>query len=337
MEYLIKVNFGVSMEGESVSTFSGGIPASVLKTIAVVTMFIDHFAFMVVKLLEERFLPEWGAKGPVSTPLRMVGRMAFVIYAYLLAEGLIYTRNRGRYLLRLLLGAVISEIPFDLAVSGKVIDLWEQNTFFTLSIGFSVIWVLDEIKRTYERTYGLPPGNAQIQNDIKTGKVRDMQKDNGVGSGFTAFGILVIAAGLILAELIRCDYGCMGVGLIVTFYLCRWKWYLFPAALIENYFGHLLVDLIAAEVKLYRYCLKWDKPFHLMSMQNLWINLKNFASERMIYTMPGIVAALLLILRYNGEKGKQLPKAFYYLFYPAHLLALNGAAWVVMRIIRYLF
>ncbi|MBP5332482.1 MAG: hypothetical protein J6Y89_11600 [Lachnospiraceae bacterium] len=46
--------------------------------------------------------------------------------------------------------------------------------------------------------------------------------------------------------------------------------------------------------------------------------------------MPGIIVALLLILCYNGTKGRQLPKAFYYLFYPVHLTGL----FIVMKILN---
>ncbi len=55
------------------------------------------------------------------------------------------------------------------------------------------------------------------------------------------------------------------------------------------------------------------------------INLVGWAEYRLAYNIPGIAVALVLIRFYNGKKGRQLPKAFYYLFYPVHLLILYAA------------
>ena len=48
--------------------------------------------------------------------LRYMGRLAFPIVAFLIAEGCLHTKNLRRYILRLALFAVISEVPFDLAI-----------------------------------------------------------------------------------------------------------------------------------------------------------------------------------------------------------------------------
>ncbi len=85
------------MDREKSSQAYAGVSASVLKTVALVTMFIDHFAYMVVRTVEEQLFPDWGDKGAVSAFLRMIGRMAFIIYAFLLAEGLIRTRDRKKF------------------------------------------------------------------------------------------------------------------------------------------------------------------------------------------------------------------------------------------------
>ena len=77
---------------------------TVLKIIAALFMVIDHAGYM--------FFPKviW---------IRKVGRISFPIFAFFIAEGFFYSKDRRRYLLRMLLFAVISELPFDLAFFGK--------------------------------------------------------------------------------------------------------------------------------------------------------------------------------------------------------------------------
>ena len=145
----------------------------------------------------------------------------------------------------------------------------------------------------------------------------------------TVLEILTVLAGMALAELVRCDYGCMGVGLIVVFYLFRWRSTLFWAALIWSFIGHLITDFFFYLVGLYKYSLEWGESFVFPDWTSIRINLKQWIPSRLGYTMPGVVFALVLILRYNGKKGRQLPKAFYYLFYPMHLLLL----YIIMTLI----
>lgn len=91
-----------------------------LKIIAAISMLIDHIGY---------------ALFPEVTVLRIIGRLAFPIFAFLVAEGMLHTSNWKKYLLRLFVFAIISEIPFDLITSGKVIDWSNQNVMFTLFLG----------------------------------------------------------------------------------------------------------------------------------------------------------------------------------------------------------
>lgn len=89
-----------------------GISAAVLKWIAVVTMVIDHFAASVYWLLPRY---DFG----VYNIMRKIGRIAFPIYCFLLVEGFFHTRSRARYLRNCFLFALVSEIPFDMAILGR--------------------------------------------------------------------------------------------------------------------------------------------------------------------------------------------------------------------------
>ena len=99
-----------------------------LKLIAICTMFIDHLGYTLF---------------PGDLWLRCVGRVAFPIFCFLIAEGCVYTHDRRKYALRLLAFALLSEIPFNLMNSGAVWDRYHQNVLWTLLTGALVCWLID--------------------------------------------------------------------------------------------------------------------------------------------------------------------------------------------------
>lgn len=74
---------------------------------------------------------------------RCVGRLAFPLYCFLLVQGYIHTHNVRAYARRLLLLAILSEIPFDLLIFGRVSCTVEQNVLFSLLLGLAAVWVVD--------------------------------------------------------------------------------------------------------------------------------------------------------------------------------------------------
>lgn len=94
-----------------------------LKWIAIITMTIDHIGAVLY---------------PELVVLRWIGRLAFPLFAYLLMLGLESTRNVRTYFVRLLLFALISQIPFFLAIGKLPFDMF--NIFFTLSFGLVFVY-----------------------------------------------------------------------------------------------------------------------------------------------------------------------------------------------------
>lgn len=137
-----------------------------LKWIAIVTMVIDHIGAVLY---------------PRQTGFRMAGRIAFPIFCFLLVEGSMHTRDIKGYEKRLLLFALLSELPFDLAFYGKL-SLNSQNVFFTLLIGLLMVEVLQKHRKT-------------------------------------EYQMFAILGACIAVELLHTDYGAGGILFILCFYL----------------------------------------------------------------------------------------------------------------------
>ena len=157
-----------------------GLPLNtfVLKIIACVTMLIDHIGFM--------FFPTY-------TSFRIIGRIAMPVYCFLMAEGAYYTKNKKKYLGRMLLFAALSEIPFNVAVSGKIFYAGYQSVMITLLLGLICIFFAQAMKeRIGNRWYLLP-----------------------------SLVVFVLAGWA--AEFLSTDYGYLGIMMILAFYFFRDK------------------------------------------------------------------------------------------------------------------
>ncbi len=268
------------MTGLQKTEHSHGMTGAVLKNTAYLSMFIDHF-FAVIFLNYMNLHLVNGGWDPVLLPIyragRAVGRIAFILFAFLIVEGFVYTRNRVRFLLRLFLFALLSEIPFDLAFSGTLIAWKSQNVYWTLFLGVLLLTVWKYL--SYNRSVLAKVGQ-----------------------------VLAVTAFCAAAFVGATDYRFMGILLILTFYLTRSKdgGVQFMAVGMVMLFGTWGSNLIR-----YAGSITADRLF--------WSSLRE---------MYGLFA-FLLIFFYNGEKGKQLPKPFYYGFYPLHLLLLYGIARII--------
>lgn len=73
---------------------------------------------------------------------RTIGRIAFPLYAFMIAEGCKYTKNIKKYFIHLAIFAAVSELPYNLAHSDKLWDSKSQNVYFTLFLGLTACYVV---------------------------------------------------------------------------------------------------------------------------------------------------------------------------------------------------
>ncbi|MCD8054067.1 MAG: conjugal transfer protein TraX [Lachnospiraceae bacterium] len=199
-----------------------------LKCLALVCMTVDHIATL--------FLPGGSAAYLLG---RLVGRQAFPIYCFLLAEGDRHTRSRGRYLARLAVFALLSEIPYDLAFQGALWDMSRQNVFFTLFLGELALSLFAQIRRIEARGR---------ENRLREGRAEAWWSAVSFPGGFSAPGILAVLGVAVLAMtaagLLGSDYGETGVLLILLFGLTRelpdWRFPLCAAILAFCWWGNWL-------------------------------------------------------------------------------------------------
>ena len=149
---------------------SRGLDGGALKLIAAALMLAVHVGSILL---------------PQVLILQCIGRLAFPVFAFFIAEGYARTHNFWKYLLRMAVVAAIAEVPFDLT-GGSVWDPDRQNVLLTFCIALLALRGLDELRRW-------------------DGAVRYL----GAAAGFAA------------GQLLRVDYGGWGVLTVALFYLCR--------------------------------------------------------------------------------------------------------------------
>ena len=149
---------------------NSGMTTFLMKWIAVLTMITDHVGRM--------FFPDVHI-------FNIIGRIAFPLFAFLLVEGFVHTGNLKKYILRMLIFACISEIPYDLAMQETWLEFSRQNTIWTLTLGLLML----ALCRKYQY------------------------------SVWAVAGIAVVCCAA--AALLRFDYGAGGIVLILILYFLR--------------------------------------------------------------------------------------------------------------------
>ena len=321
-----------------------GVTGSTLKLIAIVTMFIDHVgAALFEHYLYKILVPNGGeyckamicAKAPwlwmewmgdeklvlnIDMTLRGIGRIAFPIFCFLLVEGFMHTRNLKKYLIRLGLFALISDVPFDLAFFGEI-GFSHQNVFFTLFIAVLALWSIEHVKKQ-ESFNGFHKFADKI-GFLVAGAF------GALASITSMVSIIGIIGGSILGESAVIENVITGVcgfiaGLVIYLILSK-KWdadkkQRISLAMLYVFGFFALAEIlntdysgwgVMAVVAIYLARPGWNKGF---GAGCLALIIKNFGEMTALVGMP-------FVNMYNGKRGLKM-KYFFYAFYPVHLLIL---------------
>ena len=174
------------------------LTAAVLHIIAMTLMLMDHL---------------WATLLPAKEWLTCAGRVAFPIFAFMAVEGYFHTRSFKKYILRMLLFAVLSEIPFDLMYGGTWFYPVHQNVLWTFLLSLLGVWLMEQV-RTKGKTWM-----------------------------YLLVCVLVVLAGLVLGTLCMVDYYGAGVLTVFVFYFLHGrKWWCFLGQLAALYW--LNVELL---------------------------------------------------------------------------------------------
>ncbi|MBO7214157.1 MAG: hypothetical protein J6V66_01525 [Clostridia bacterium] len=230
-----------------------------LKIIAAVFMVIDHVGFV--------FYPN-------IMVYRYLGRLAMPVFAFMIAEGCRYTKNRPLYFtLIFLLGTICQVVYAIFDPNAKIV-----NILITFSLAILTVYSLDFVKKAFlERGFSL--------------KIKALS---------IAVFIITVSAVYTLCYFYEIDYGFVGCML--------------PA--FASLFDFRRIDNEKAK--------KLDLLFLRVLAFSVGLVLFVFTSivpvSFTVYSLFGII----LLLLYNGKRGKLKMKYFFYVFYPLHLGVIEG-------------
>ena len=168
--------------------------AFTLKMIAIISMVLDHVKYAI---------PQTN-----SILTSYLGRLAFPIFSFLISEGFVHTHNRGKYILRILIFAIISQLPFYFFSHNLSHSKANLNILFTFEFALIGLYLIELI--------------------IKKGKYKKLNY---------LITIIILAMILIIAYLLHPDYSIYGIGLV-------WLFYLFRNSMLLKSIGFMILNIL---------------------------------------------------------------------------------------------
>ncbi|MBR3646491.1 MAG: hypothetical protein IKN54_08725 [Lachnospiraceae bacterium] len=266
-----------------------GLTSLAMKLIALLTMIVDHTACVLLH------------RDSLYILFRGIGRLSFPIFCFVLTESFTYTRSKYKLFCRLLFFAVVSEIPFDIALYNRLFYWHSQNVIWQFVIAVAVMWCCEVLKNSNNEVVNETPGQQYKACDDKYNKSKKEIKSIVTGWCERAlyalkkqFGqqeseIIVICIGVMCSIFGHVSYSYLGVVLIIMFYYFR---------------EHLLLQMLA----------------------NAFVNIGLAGGLQSLGTI-----SVLPMMMYNGKSGRLKLKWMFYLIYPLHLMAL----WAIYVIYHY--
>lgn len=305
-----------------------GVTATNLKIIAMVAMFIDHTAAIVLNDYLSHVIPmgiQWTVwfKNPhhkgdalvyiIYIMMRLIGRFGFPLFAFLIVEGFMHTSNVKKYALRLGAFALISELPFNLGFSSRLFNSSYQNVFFTLTLGLLCLASMQFFSEKFRDGKEYMPFFYVASLMVGPAAVYYLISDTQVGAFFPVMSWPMYA--IILASI--------GVVSIFVFALLGTKW----TTERKNQFAASVLSLLV-------FCaiadfLRTDySAGGVLTIAVMYFFRKNrklsFGMGCGVLTLMTFIEAtaffmMIPVAKYNGKKGTKMNKYVFYAFYPVHI------------------
>lgn len=277
----------------------------ILKIIAFVTMTFDHVGWALQNFIGENYI--------VAIIFRCIGRIALPLFCFMIAEGMVHSKNKGNYLLRLGIMATI--------ISGAQIFVeympWfngfslrrEGNIFIDLLLGGLGVYLLDN-KNKYIRPLAIIPFAISVASFF----ARCLEQEGTMIIHWYPF-------------FLRCQYHFYSVGMIMSFYLGKYLKNLF----IKQYSNNSGIPVESIEGTLIeRYAANLISMGILIFWTLLFLITAFALPAEWLYWNPLTQTLAILsgafILLYSGRRGYNAKWFQYgsYFYYPIHLLIIFG-------------
>ena len=212
----------------------------------------------------------WATVVPGNNWLTDIGRLAFPIFAFMTVEGYFHTKNLKKYVLRLLVFAVVSEIPFNLMLGSRLFYPVHQNVLWTFLLGIAMVHWNEKAK------------HAPLWRRVLR----------------AASSVIV---GFLVGTLTMVDYLGAGVLTVLTFYFFRGrKWWHFAGQLLALYWLNAKVlSGLSYEVELWGRTL-WivRQSFAVFALIPIWLyrGRQGYHSQAFRWLCYGFYPAHMLIL-----------------------------------------
>lgn len=305
-----------------------GISSGTLKIIAIIAMLLDHIGWGIIDPI---LLLKGVSLSDIYEPLRQIslspvlcvlsplfhitGRITFPIMLFALCEGVHYSKNKRKYVRNMIIFAFLSEIPFNLAFSGKLFNPTDiftffdcQNVFVTLTFALITLFIIQNLLRreSYSRPMRITSYFGAFFFFLAT--VWYFEDNNSLLFGFEPNYITVIIPAL------------LAFSAFIIFFRKKDR----------NYTTTIAISLFASACfSLLTLVLDTDYAFIGVTAAAIMFLMRERKTESFVcgcayltineYIEISSVLALPLIKAYNGKRGLSL-KYFFYIFYPAHLV-----------------
>jgi len=243
-------------ENEMKQNFKFETTSMSLHILAMIFMLCDHL---------------WATIIPGNDWLTCIGRLTFPIFAFLIVEGYFHTHNLKKYIKRLLIFAILSEIPFNYVMGSNWFYPIHQNVLWTFLLSIGLIH-LNEIAK---------------------------KKNNPFIRIITGIGTILLAN--ILGIILFVDYYNAGVLMVLVFYFLRGrKWWNYVGQFLLMYYINIeMLSGFAYELELFgqtHYFVR--QGFALLALIPIWLYCGNegYKSKVLQYIYYGFYPVHLLIL-----------------------------------------